>query len=600
MLPDPADLPRIPYSDPAVCNPELLAIDQLVDAGRYGGPRLPDDCTAEGPYWCASLALPKSETLYLHVYKGTTEVVNLRIYGIRGDGEVLPLTDCLEIIKIARRVEVRVDAGRFDFLLVRFAVVEPADNQVPSAERRGNYFRLAAYDGVEPRSPGGVVFNNRPACMDPYGRGNQTTDQTEVPFNCEGQSFQRLILASCSPKDDVLAWADATGLEFSERYVGEAGTVVALGVPPGLDLNTTGGSAQEVKAKLHSGGGSVSPDYIVNLFSPTAPTNGGGKLYRVEEVKSVREAIPSPVEYFNRIIKPVKARDSFDLNRDPVTVTIIDSGVDLSEANANRWNASRYRGPKVTEFIRPLQLGYDFINHDYEPEDETPHGTYVAAALLAQYDADRPLQLVHMKTFGAGGISSYFGALVSIYEATAIGSKVINMSWGFYQADPPEALRCAIKTAARRGVFLVTSAGNDGKDLETDPQWPAAFAPEFKDNMLTVASYWTPESGKPGGYAGIDLMDFSNYGDHEVPMAAFMTTGVPEYQTGTLIYPLGTSISTPIVSGLLANWLADHPEGSLAEFRDAFFQRSPGISDRITDGQYLPLDNSVVMGELNS
>ncbi len=595
MIIDRFDLPRIPYSDPAVSDPDLLTYEQLLEGGRYSGPPLPDDCTAQGPWWCAALAVPEAETLYLHVYKGTPALVYLRVYGLRHDGRVQSLTECLEISEIARRLEVGVGSGKFASLLVRFSAGKEEVSQEPADQRKGNYLRLAAYDGTEPRSPGGVVVNTRPTCLDPYAKEERAKQTMVVPFSSDGKSFQRLILASCSPKDDLVAWAVATGLEFSERYRGEAGSVVALGVPPGMDLNTTGGSAHEVRAKVNAGEGTVSTDYIVNLFSPAKPTEGGGRIHRVEEEKEVRDAIGSPAAYFAEVLKPGGDCQSVDRNLEPVTVTVIDSGVDLSEINAGRWTASRYRGSKQTEFIRPWQLGYDFINHDFEPEDETPHGTYVAAALLAQYAAKRPLQLVHMKTFGAGGLSSYFGALVSIYEATAIGSQVINMSWGFYQEEMPDALRCAIRTAARRGVYLVTSAGNDGENLETNPQWPAAFAPDFPDNMLTVASYWNQESGKLGYRDGIELMDFSNYGKREVPLAAFMTTGVPEFQTGTLIYPLGTSISTPIVSGLLANWLADHPEGTLAEFRAAFFRQSASISDRITDGQYLPLEFTSVL-----
>ncbi len=580
--------PRIPYSDPEDCAPRLLTFDLLSEGSDYRGGKLPADRTAAGASWCAAIAVPRSETLYLQVYRGTPAVIHLRVYGLHDSGKVYSLTECLEVRQIARRVEVGVGAGKFTSLVVRFSVEK-------QEVVKGNFVKFAAYDGQEPRSPGGLVVTQRPECRDAYGTNDREARKVTLPFSPDGKAVQRLILASCSPEDDLVAWGKATGLEFSESYRGEAGSVVALGVPPGLDLHTTGGSAKEVRAKVNSGNGTVSPDYLVNLFSPGQPADGGGKMRKVEDDDELREAYNSPRDYLAEMLPSGEPGQDFDHNADPVTVTIIDSGVDYSKANAALWEAARYRQRKETEFVRPWHLGYDFINHDFEPNDETPHGTYVAAALLAQYRAARPLQLVHMKTFGAGGISTYFGSLVSLYEAVTIGSRVINMSWGFHQEEEPEALRCALRTAADRGVYLVTSSGNEGQDLEKIPQWPANFASHFPDHLLTVASYWTPKSGKYGRNAFPDLNDFSNYGDKEVPLAAFMTTGVPEYQTGSPIYPLGTSISTPIVSGLLAHWLADHPEGTLAEFRKTFFRRADSLSDRITDGQYLPLEATRVL-----
>ncbi len=581
--------PQIPYSDSHGGAPRLLSFDLAERGVNFGGGgKLPADPTAHGAAWCAALAVPKAETLYLHVYKGTPAVIRLRVYGLHASGKVYSLSESLEIRKIAERLEIGVGVGKFASLLVRFSL---GDQEAA----KGNFIKLAAYDGQEPRSPGGLVVTQRPDCRDSYGTKGPEQPKVTLPFSPDGKAVQRLILASCSPKDDLVAWGKATGLTFSESYRGEAGSVVALGVPRGLDLHTTGGSAKEVRAKVQTGEGTVSPDYLVNLFSPGRPADSGGKIRKVEDDKELGAAYSSPKDYLADMLRPNKPGSDFDHNADAMTVTIIDSGVDYSQVNADRWEATRYRQRKETEFVRPWHLGYDFINHDFEPDDEAPHGTYVAAALLAQYRAPKPLQLVHLKTFGAGGISTYFGSLVSIYEAVAIGSRVINMSWGFVQEEEPEALGCAIRTAADRGVFLVTSSGNEGEDLGKSPQWPANFASRFPDHLLTVASYWTPKGGKLGGEAWPDLKDFSNYGDREVPLAAFMTTGVPEYRTGNPIYPLGTSISTPIVSGLLAHWLADHPRGELAEFRETFFKRADSLADRITDGQYLPLEVTRVL-----
>ncbi|NJB87414.1 hypothetical protein GGR26_003194 [Lewinella marina] len=578
MTPDSSRIPLIPYGEPAACAPHLITFGDLgQDSPDYGGqdPQLPDDGSGEGAYRLARLSPAGGKPVFLHVYNGTGGLLQLSVYGITDRGEAHTLIKAIRVTAVAHRLPLPIHDRKFPAYIIRFSTTVRREEKFQVE----NFVALSAYAGKEPG----------------WEEADPDKDLRALPpFDCDGKAFHRLVLSSCERDDALKEWAIRTGLPLTDAYFGEAGSVIALGVPPGMDLNTTGGSAQQVRAKVNAGEGTVERDYIINFFRPEEPTDGSGETPRAGNDAAVGESIREPEEHFREALPPREPRCSFDEKLPPFTVAIIDSGVDPSAANRDRWETNRYRQGPTTAFIQTGKLGYDFLNRDADPEDETPHGTYVAAALQAQYRADHPLQLLHLKTFGSGGRSTYFGALVAIYEAIAAGARVINMSWGIAQAERPAALECAVRAAAHHGVFMVTSAGNDGNDLFDQPQWPAAFARDYPDHLLAVASYWYRDATREPHPDRLELVEWSNFGDEEVPLAAFLTTGVPEHGTGNLIYPVGTSISAPIVAGLLADWLARHPGGTLEGFRRAYFERSVGIADRVADGAYLPLKHTRV------
>ncbi|WP_116126117.1 S8 family serine peptidase [Lewinella sp. IMCC34183] len=583
-------LTYLPYSSPDSCRPRLEYFRKLTAAPPEDDLDLPkDDAVADGNYRVLGLDPPETDRVVVHVYKTTAEPLKACVYGRYEGGKARLLGRCVEIGPIAYRLPVKVDRDGLISLAVRFSI--PGD----LAEGGKGYVALAAYDGKEPASAGGVRRVRRPACNDPYRQDREEVETEYIPFDCAGEAFQRLVFSSCSPKDDLRKWADASGLETAETYFGEAGSVIVVGVPPGLDLNTTGGSAKVMRDTPHSGDGTVNPDYLVNLINPKKPaTRGRGGARNLGENGKGKRGI-DPRSYLGELgVSDACDPQKTDRNLEPLRVTVIDSGAD-TDVNRHLWEDTAYRQRKRTEYIRPWHLGYDFIRHDYEPEDENGHGTYVAAILQAQYRAARPLEVIHMKTFGPGGISSFFGALVSIYEAIAVGSRVIHTSWGIYGQEAPEALTCAVRAAARRGIFLVASAGNDHEDLNKEAQWPAAYAEGMSEHVLTVASYWYEDFYPTADAEKLRRAPFSNYGAGRVSLAAFLTAGAPRIGTGEPYFPTGTSFSAPIVTGLLLDWLADNPRGTLAEFRDTYCHHSPKLEPEITGGWYLPLDHSRVL-----
>ena len=553
--------PQIRYSNPEDGeNPALVRFAELNERIDYSD-LFPD----ERPFRLVYLPRTDTNEVFVHLYNTTQLGLILRYYGVTSGDRPEPVSKASASRSALVRDTRQLPDG-YDAYLLRIDLDEKMDGERTKFSRLDS-IAVAAYAGSEPASPGGIYVG---------GKGPRQDGSRYLPFSHNGRSFQRLVIATCDPEEDIRPLAAATGLELAEAYFGKLGSVIALGVPPGMSLNSGVDATETIRQKGQTGGGTVDEDYIISLFAPEKPTDTG------QQPAGTTTAVPDGLTDF----RPPQA-DQFDPKQPPLTVALIDSGIDYGKANAGYWPPTRYERGADTEYVTPGRYGYDFIHRREEPADEAPHGTYVAAAVLNQYTAARPLQLLHMKVFGKEGVASYFGSLVSLYEATLAGARVINMSWGFYQKSEPKALYCAIKTAADRGVLMVASAGNDTKNLDADPQWPAAFADDFPCNLVTVASYHFPDPRRADP-ATIALTQQSNFGQWEVPLAAFLTSPVPRFGSGETHFPVGTSISAAVVSGQLANWLAEQPGGTLARFRKDRYRTTNSLAAGVTRGSYLP------------
>ncbi|MBB4079003.1 hypothetical protein GGR28_001620 [Lewinella aquimaris] len=560
-------------SHPDKPEPELLRFDRLQDRVVYSEDDLSglkEDCSSEGNYRIARLKGIAGNSFTLHVYNGSPATLQLRVYG-RSDDGVKPLTECIEIREVVKKVKVDGGLPGGGEYIIRFSLADNPEEKFDPAD----FVALAVYEREPPAQPG-IRYR---------ALGNQPTDgpRTVLSFSHNRKSFQRILLSSCEADGEYLRkWAGRTGLEEAEAYFGPLGSVVVLGIPPGLDPNTTGGAAARVRPQKDTIDATAEPDYIVNARHPDDPTNREG---------DVDKSPTGPRGDSEPVFRP---HTKFDRDRTPIVVSVVDGGVDYSVHNRNHWEPSRYDRPLESEFVKTGGLGYDFIGKDKEPQDEAPHGTYVAGAIIGGYRAEAPLKMVHFKIFGEEAISSYFGALVGIFEAATVKSTIINMSWGMYAEKAPPALQCALEAAVKQGCYLVASAGNDTTNIDKTPQWPAGFSTvsTFKKHLITTAAYHY--DGKPTADA-VRLSKFSNYGPRRVTVAAYETTRVPEFNSGDTTFPLGTSISAPIVTARLAQFLADNPGATLSDFA-GLYERAPSLSSSVAGQAYLPMNQGETVG----
>src|SRR6266508_2886436 len=237
-----------------------------------------------------------------------------------------------------------------------------------------------------------------------------------------------------------------------------------------------------------------------------------------------------------------------------VTVAVIDTGVDYSHPDLSSaiWiNPGEDCAGCRTDGVDNDGNGYvddwrgwDFANHDNAPADDHGHGTHVAGTIGAVGDngigvtgVNWNVRVMPLKFLSSTGTGTTADAISAVLYAAAKGADVLNNSWAGDEYS--QALGDAIADADAHGSLFVAAAGNDGRDNDATPTYPASYE---LPNVVSVAA--TDDTD--------DLAFFSNAGRRSVDLGA---PGVNIYSTwpGASYRDLsGTSMAAPHVAGAAA------------------------------------------------
>jgi len=260
-----------------------------------------------------------------------------------------------------------------------------------------------------------------------------------------------------------------------------------------------------------------------------------------------------------------------------VIVAIVDTGVcytheDLAE---NMWT-SPHDGSH----------GIDVLAGSNDPLDHNGHGTRLAGVIgavgnngLGVVGVAWRVQLMACKFVDASGAGSVSDALVCLEYARTNGARIVNASWGL--DDPSLSLFNALFSLREEGILVVAAAGNDARDIDLIPHYPAAFD---LDNIVSVAAATRQD----------DLYILSSYGRTNVDLAA---PGDEIYSTdsqSTNAYAngQGTSLATAYVTGAAALLRAAHPEETPAQIAARLLAATdalPALAGRCVSGGRLNL-----------
>lgn len=286
-----------------------------------------------------------------------------------------------------------------------------------------------------------------------------------------------------------------------------------------------------------------------------------------------------------------------------IIIAVIDSGVDINNPDLknNIWiNSKEIPGNGQDDdrngFIDDVN-GWDFVTDTADPKPKfdnewteagISHGTMVAGIIGAEGNNNKgvtgvtwksnimPLRVLNDK--GEGKISSVVRA---IDYAVANRADIINLSFVTYSYS--DSLYNAITRAYKAGVIVVAAAGNDqingeGRNTSKSPIYPACMDGPNGENMVI-------------GVAATDALDqktpFSGYGfkciDLTAPGISFFNTITyggnsqaenPNYDG----YWSGTSMATPIVSGVMALVAQVNPDLSRSEIINLVLGSANNIS----------------------
>lgn len=247
-------------------------------------------------------------------------------------------------------------------------------------------------------------------------------------------------------------------------------------------------------------------------------------------------------------------------------VAVVDSGVDFThpDLRGNQWSNAREKengkDDDYNGYVNDLN-GWDWVADSGVVHDENGHGTAVAGVIAAQGNNGEGISgvmwsasLMSLRVLDAGGTGDVAAAVEAIDYAAAAGAQVINCSWGTDAESV--ALKDAIERAGRRGVVVVTSAGNGSRDLDTQPYYPSSFD---LPNLISVASSDQFDN----------LAQFSNWGATRVTVAAPGTDILTTKAGGGYRLVSGTSFSAPLVAGVVGLVRMQYPQLSAAAAKRA-------------------------------
>ncbi len=204
-------------------------------------------------------------------------------------------------------------------------------------------------------------------------------------------------------------------------------------------------------------------------------------------------------------------------------------------------------------------------NNDVEGPDAF-HGTHVAGIIAAVRDNDMGINgvasnvlIMSVRTVPNGDERDKDVANAIRY-AVDNGASVINMSFGKAPSPYKKVVDDAVRYAAKNDVLLVHAAGNDGKEVKFDNNFPndkfakrKLFGPKMAENWIEVGAIG-PEMDETM------TASFSNYSATNVDVFApgekiHSTVPGDQYKNAQ-----GTSMASPMVAGVAALLRSYHPD----------------------------------------
>lgn len=186
---------------------------------------------------------------------------------------------------------------------------------------------------------------------------------------------------------------------------------------------------------------------------------------------------------------------------------------------------------------------------------------------------------------------------LAIRYAVDNGAKVINGSFGKDYSPHKEWVWEAMKYAESKDVLLVFAAGNDGKDIDVEPSFPADTKDkktEISKNVLTIGAL-------DNAYGENMIADFSNYGQKNVDI---FSPGVKIYATvpdNKFKYEQGTSMASPNAAGVAALIRSYYPSLKAAQVKEIIMQSGTPINFDVVVGktaEKMPFSKTCVSGKI--
>ena len=208
-------------------------------------------------------------------------------------------------------------------------------------------------------------------------------------------------------------------------------------------------------------------------------------------------------------------------------------------------------------------LGYGNVPGTSDPMDHSGHGTHVAGTIAAQSNSIGMAGVApNVKLVAIRGLGDSGGSSIDLARAIEYGIKtkvdILSNSWG--GAGQAQLIQRQVELANKAGILFVAAAGNSSVNNDVKPHYPSSYLKrgslERIENIISVGA--SDNQDNPA--------DFSNYGYETVDLFApgtmiLSTYPVKKSPSKRSAYTLmsGTSMATPVVSGIAALMLSANP-----------------------------------------
>jgi thermitase len=253
---------------------------------------------------------------------------------------------------------------------------------------------------------------------------------------------------------------------------------------------------------------------------------------------------------------------------DKVVVAVLDSGVDYTHEDLiqNMWMRPANLAPYQDRELGTIddEHGFNAIDSASDPMDENGHGTHCAGIIGAEGEnnigiagVNWKVQIMPLKFMNAGGFGTTKDAVEAINyvidrKKAGVNVRVISASWGSTQRS--RALEDVIRKAYENDILFVAAAGNATTNNDRNPHFPSSYN---VPNVISVAALDRHD----------ELAKFSNYGVKSVAIAAPGVDILSTWLGNAYEEKSGTSMATPVVSGVAALILSESPRLSVDELK---------------------------------
>jgi subtilisin family serine protease len=265
-----------------------------------------------------------------------------------------------------------------------------------------------------------------------------------------------------------------------------------------------------------------------------------------------------------------------------IVVAVLDTGVDMKhpELAGNIWtNQNEIPGNAIDDdhdgYVDDVH-GWNFVDNNNDPSPQftsgwteagITHGTVIAGIIGAIGNNGSGIaginwhvKIMPLRILDSQGIGDSENAAKAIDYAVAHGARILNFS--FVTDEHNVALDEAVARAAKSGVLIVAAAGNNrdtgGDNLDKTPMYPVCSDGAGTNYVIGVSA--TDDADKRADFSnyGSNCVDISAPGQNIISTQLYNPTLTP-FSSYTRAGWNGTSVASPMVSGVAALMLAANP-----------------------------------------